>query len=283
MAKVYEALRRAEEERKRKIAGGVTPVPAVEWDPTPETAPKPRKSVASLFRRKPAAGKGTASMGGTADANRRRIALLEPESFIAEQFRMLRSRIDSLAAESPLKTIAITSANAAEGKSNVAINLGVVTSMGVGQRILLVDCDMRRPMIHRSLGVEPQQGLAEVLTGRCSVDDAIIKVEGTNLDILGVRLQPQNPSELLASREMRDLLEEVRGRYDRVILDTPATLGLPDSKIVAGLCDGYLMVVRAGQTPREEVEAALEVLDRGRAIGLVLNGAEMGHERYAYY
>jgi capsular exopolysaccharide synthesis family protein len=283
MAKVYEALRRAEEERKRKVAGDVAPVPAVEWDPSPETAPPPKKSMRDRFRRRSGAEKRVAIAGGAADANRRRIALLEPESFIAEQFRMLRSRIDSLSAESMLKTIAITSANAGEGKSNVAINLAVVTSMGVDQRILLVDCDMRRPMIHRSLGVDPQVGLAEVLLGRASADDAILKVEGTNLDLLGVRLQPPNPSELLGSREMRDLVEELAGRYDRIILDTPATLGLPDSKIVAGLCDAYLMVVRAGETAREEVEAALEVLDRRRALGLVLNGAELGHERYAYY
>jgi capsular exopolysaccharide synthesis family protein len=283
MAKVYEALRRAEEERKRKIAGGVAPIPAVEWDPTPESAPRPRRSLASFFRGKSLAEKRFANAGSAIEANRRRIALLEPDSFIAEQFRMLRSRIDSINTETPLKSIAITSANAGEGKSNVAINLAVVTAMGVRQRTLLMDCDMRRPMIHRSLGIEPQMGLAEVLTGRCSAQDAIVKVEGTSLDLLGVRLQPPNPSELLGSREMRDLMVELGSRYDRIILDTPATLGLPDSKIVAGLCDAYLMVVRAGETAREEVEAALEVLDRRRAVGLVLNGAELGHERYAYY
>jgi len=285
MAKVYEALRRAEEERKRKIAGGVAPVPAVEWDPSPDSAPKPRRSLRGFLQRKLGGERrvDAAPGGGAADANRRRIALLEPESFIAEQFRMLRSRIDSLASETTLKTIAVTSANAGEGKSNVAINLAIVTSMSVGHRVLLVDCDMRRPMIHRSLCIDPQLGLAEVLTGRCNAAEAIVKVEGTNLDLLGVRMQPPNPSELLGSREMRDMLADVSGRYDRIILDTPATLGLPDSKIVAGLCDAYLMVVRAGETAREEVEAALEVLDRRRALGLVLNGADLGHERYAYY
>jgi Mrp family chromosome partitioning ATPase len=82
---------------------------------------------------------------------------------------------------------------------------------------------------------------------------------------------------------MRDLIAEVSERYDRVFLDTPATLGLPDSKIISEFCDGCLLVVRAGATSRDDVEAALEVLDRRRVVGLVLNGAEMGHERYAYY
>ena len=283
MAKVYEALRRAEEERRRKISGGVASVPAVEWDPTPQTAPKASNMFKTLLRRTTGTGRPGGQLDTAADANKRRIALLEPDSFIAEQFRMLRSRIDSMATEGRLKTIAVTSANAGEGKSNVSVNLAIVTAMCVGRKVLLIDCDLRRPTIHRSLGLDPPVGLAEVLMGRCSADDAILKVEGTTLDVLGVRLQPQNPSELLGSPEMRRLLEELSDRYDRIILDTPATLGLPDSKIIGGLCDGYLIVVRAGETAREDVEAALEVLDRQRAVGLVLNGAEMGHERYAYY
>lgn len=283
MAKVYEALRRAEEERKRRVAGGGASIPAVDWDPTPQTAPRPKGRIANLLRRRTSAEKRVSRSTASAEANKRRIALLEPDSFIAEQFRMLRSRLDSLAAETPLRTIAVASANAGEGKSNVSVNLAIVTALSVGRRVLLIDCDMRRPTIHRSLGVEPEQGLAEVLMGRCTPAEAIVKVEGTHLDLLGVRMQPQNPSELLGSQEMRRLLEDVSQRYDWIILDTPATLGLPDSKIIVGLCDGFLMVVRAGETAREDVEAALEVLDRRRAVGLVLNGAEMGHERYAYY
>ena len=288
MAKVYEALRRAEEERKRKVSRGVSPAPApaVEWEPEkPRGAKAERgKGFGKLLRRKGSVETPVPVGGaGAADLNRRRIALLEPESFIAEQFRMLRSRLDSMGAETPIRTIAIASANSGEGKSNVSINLAVVTAMSMGRKVLLIDCDMRRPSIHRSLGVNPEMGLAELLMGRCGTDDAIVKIEGTSLELLGVRRHPQNPSELLGSRGMRDLLEELRGRYDRIILDTPATLGLPDSKIVAGLCDGYLMVVRAGDTAREDVEAALEVLDRSRALGLVLNGAEISRDRYAYY
>jgi capsular exopolysaccharide synthesis family protein len=282
MAKIYEALRRAEEERKLKTHGASEQLPALKWDSTPGAASK-RTKLGKIFRRKASAEKRSEPERSSVEANKRRIALLEPGSFIAEQFRMLRSRVDSLAIERPLKTIAITSANSGDGKSNVAINLAVVTAMSVGRRVLLVDCDMRRPMVHRSLGVEPKLGLAEVLSGRANADDAIFRVDAANLDLLGVRMQPQNPSELLGSSEMRILVEQLAGRYDRIILDTPAALGLPDAKIVAGLCDAYLMVVRAGGTAREEVEAALEVLDRRRAVGLVLNGADMGHEGYAYY
>jgi capsular exopolysaccharide synthesis family protein len=155
--------------------------------------------------------------------------------------------------------------------------------MSVGRQTLLVDCDMRRPKIHRTLGLEPQAGLAEVLLDRASLDDAILKVEGLNLHVLPVREHPPNPSELLASTQMANLMEELSGRYDRTILDTPAALGLPDAKTVSELSDGIVLVVRAFSTPREEVQTALDVLDRRRVLGLVLNGTETNRERYGYY
>jgi len=284
MAKVYEALRRAEEERKRKAQGQETPVVAVEWDSTPATAPPPRRRgrVRSWFGRRSDAD-AVAGAGGATDMNKRRISLLQPESYVAEQFRVLRGRIDSLAAERPIKSVAITSPNANEGKSTAAINLATVTAMSVGSQVLLMDCDLRRPSVHRSLGLEPQLGLAEVLRDEASMDEAVLKMESLNLDVLAVRGQPSNPSELLASARMRSLVEEASDRYDRIILDTPATLGVPDAKIVSELCDGLVMVVRAGVTPREHVEAALDVLDRRRLLGLVLNGAERGGEREGYY
>jgi len=217
------------------------------------------------------------------DANKRRIALLQPDSYVAEQYRSLRGRIDSLASQRPLKTLAVTSANSGEGKSTCSLNLATVTAMSVGRNVLLVDCDLRRPKVHWTLGLQPQVGLAEVLLNQATVDEAILKLEGVNLDVLPVRSIPSNPSELLASPEMRRLIEEVAGRYDRVILDTPACLGLPDAKSISELCDGLVMVVRADVTPQEEVQAALDILDRRRVVGLVLNGSEATREQYGYY
>jgi len=217
------------------------------------------------------------------EANRRRIALLQPDSYVAEQYRSLRGRIDALASQRPLKTLAVTSANSGEGKSTCSVNLASVTAMSVGRSVLLIDCDLRRPKIHWTLGLQPQVGLAEVLMNQASVDDAIQKLDGVNLDVLPVRSVPSNPSELLGSAEMRKLTEEVAGRYDRVILDTPACLGLPDAKSISEMCDGLVMVVRAGVTPQEDVKAALDILDRSRVVGLVLNGSEASQEQYGYY
>jgi len=214
--------------------------------------------------------------------NKRRFALLQPDSFVAEQFRMLRARIDALSAERPLRTLAIASALGGEGKTTAAVNLALVSAMGVGRRILLVDCDLRRPCIHTTLGLRPEAGLAEVLTEQASLDQALLKVDGTSLDVLPVRGTPTNPSELLSSPRMRALIEDFAQRYDRVILDTPPALSLPDAKILSELTDGFVLVVQADSTPGEDVEAALDVLARTRALGVVLNGAEANGQRYGY-
>ena len=158
----------------------------------------------------------------------------------------------------------------------------MVTSLSLGRRVLLIDCDLRRPKVHRALRLQPEWCLAEVLSGDCSLDDAITSVDGLNLDVLAVRNKPSNPSELLASSHMAELIQRVSERYDRVVIDTPAALGLPDAKSVADLCDGIVMVVRADRTPQEDTQTVLEILDRSRVLGLILNGAIVDQGRYGY-
>ncbi len=281
MAKVYDALRRAEEERKRRAAQPAARALAEpEWEPAGHSV-QPRR--VAFWKRWLAAlaGPGRRS-GGPADVNRRRISLLQPDSYAAEQFRALRGRIDSIAAQRRIRSIAITSALPGEGKTTSAVNLAVVTAMSVGRRVLLVDCDLRKPKVHQSLGLRPEAGLAEVLTDTRSMDQVVLKVEGVNLEVLAVRGRPPNPSELLASSRMRELVEEMTQRYDRVILDTPAALGLPDSKTVSELCDGLVIVVRAGVTSNRDVQATLDLMDRSRLLGLVVNGAQIDQSRYGY-
>ncbi len=281
MPKHYEALQRAEQERRRKVTGVDAPVPAAVSFEGPARPPPRAKAggfLSRLFRDRKGPGAEE-----TNEANKRRIALLQPDSYVAEQYRSLRGRIDSLAAQRPLKTLAVTSANSGEGKSTCSVNLASVNAMSVGRSVLLIDCDLRRPKIHWTLGLQPQVGLAEVLLNQATLEEAIQKLDGVNLDIMPVRSVPSNPSELLASPEMRKLIEEVAVKYDRVILDTPACLGLPDAKSISELCDGLVMVVRAGVTSQEEVQAALDILDRRRVVGLVLNGSEVSREQYGYY
>jgi len=272
MAKHYEALQRAEAQRRRKLVGEPAPLAPTEWDTTPATVPKSK--VGLLERFSPFSRQARSPDETVSQLNKRRIAMLQPESFAAEQFRTLRGRIDSLAAQQLIKTVAVVSANPGEGKSMASINLAIVTSMSVGRRVLLVDCDFRKPKIHTSLGIEPSVGLAEVLDGSAKVEDAIAKVDMLNMDVLPVRTRPRNPSELLASEAMSETIAKLGEVYDQIILDTPACLGLPDAKTVSEVSDGIVLIVRAGVTPKQDIEAVLEVLDQRRILGLLLNGTE---------
>jgi capsular exopolysaccharide synthesis family protein len=290
MGKVYDALRRAEEQRTQRVretaAAPVTPlipdVPVATGEspvpmPPPSTAARPPRK--RFWKRWFA--RSSASLAETVGGlNKRRIAMLQPESYVAEQFRTLRGRIDALAAQQPLRTIAVTSAVAGEGKTTAAINLALVSAMSVGRRVLLVDCDLRRPKVHQSLGLRVDAGLGELLEGQAALEEAIIEIEGSHLEVLPVRSLPPNPSELLASSRMNELVEQLAQSYDRVILDVPAVLGMPDAKTITDLCDGMIFVVKADSTAAEEVTTALEVVDRRRVLGMVLNGEVGGADRY---
>ena len=284
MGKVYDALKRAEEQRGRRLHEAATPVlPELEPERAappgaPHREPPRARSLAflaGLGRSQPPVVQETA-----ATLNKRRIVLLQPESFVAEQFRTLRARLDSLAASRPIRTLGVTSALPGDGKTLASIGLAVVNAMQPGRRVLLVDCDLRKPSVAASLGLRVDAGLAEVLTESAPLEQALLRVEGHELEVLPVRAVPQNPSELLASDGMRKLLETLSGRYDRVILDLPPTLGLPDAKTMSELCDGVIFVVRADVTPEPEIASALDVLDRRRVLGLVMNGSEPLASRY---
>jgi capsular exopolysaccharide synthesis family protein len=280
MARIYDALQRAEEDRKRLLGDKSNRPAPLEAEPVGPAVERIDRKPA--WKRSGEVLTPRPGPDGSAELNKRRIALLQPESYIAEQFRALRGRIDAIASQRPITTISITSAFPGEGKTTCAINLAIVTAMSLGRRVLLIDCDLRRPKIHPVLGLNPETGLAEVLAGASSIDEAIVRAEGVALDVLPVCGRPANPSELLGSPEMNRLIEEISGRYDRVILDTPAALGLPDAKTVSDLCDGTVMVVRADTTGRSDLEAVLEILDRKRILGLLINGVDVDQGRYGY-
>jgi protein-tyrosine kinase len=280
MAKVYDALRRAEEERMRLVGAESTRAAPLNSEPVGPAAEKEDRN--PLWNRAGSGAPAGAVPDGSAEVNKRRIALLQPDSYIAEQFRGLRGRIDAISSQRPLRTISVTSAFPGEGKTTCAVNLAIVSDLSLATRVLLIDCDLRRPKVHTSLGLQPKVGLGEVLTGQATLDDALMSFDGANLDVLPVRSRPSNPSELLGSPEMTQLVAEVSNRYDRVILDTPAALGLPDAKVVSDLCDGMVLVVRADVTSQSDVQAVLEILDRRRLLGMLINGVDVPEGRYGY-
>lgn len=243
----------------------------VDWDGSGDGEDRKPSFFRRLLRRRKSANGAGLALQLAQDA-KRRIALEQPYSSATEQFRTLRGRIDALARQRPIRTIAVSSANEGEGKSTSSISLALVSAMSVDSRVLLVDCDLRMPSIDRSLELEAEAGLCEILQGQVPLEEAVVRVEESTLDVICVKSQPINPSELLASEAMRQFVDEVSGSYDRVILDTPVCLGLPDAKSVSDLCDGVVLVVRAGVTTLDDIESCLDLLDRRRILGLVLNG-----------
>jgi polysaccharide biosynthesis transport protein len=185
-----------------------------------------------------------------------------------EAFRKLRTNLQFPEGGRPHRAVVVTSATVGEGKSTTACNLALALADS-GCRVLLVDLNLRRPDVDRYLQMEPGAGAANVLAGRIAFHRAVMRwVEG-GLDVLPAGPVPVNPSELLTSRAMGALLDEVRAKYDFVILDTPAILPVTDAAAVAARADGAVLVVRHGRTSEEEVAGAVSGLE---AVGAKLLG-----------
>ncbi|MBW2593388.1 MAG: polysaccharide biosynthesis tyrosine autokinase [Deltaproteobacteria bacterium] len=212
------------------------------------------------------------------------ITLKSPKSTASESFRGIRTGILYSSADRPPQVILVTSAGPSEGKTVCAANLAV-TMAQAGSRVLLIDCDMRRPRVHKMFDQSRDQGLSSVLVGNVDVREAIINTGVENLDILPVGPIPPNPSEILGSRKMVDLIEGLKKDYVRIVLDSPPVTAVTDAVILAQEADGTILVIRAGDTPRQIVQNGLTQLQSVNAgiLGAVLNGIKTGRDSYYYY
>jgi capsular exopolysaccharide synthesis family protein len=212
-----------------------------------------------------------------------REVLASATSLAAEQYRMIRAKLMRLKTERPLTAVAITSAVVGEGKSTTSSNLAYVLSRSVGQRVVLVDCDLRRPALHRLFGQPIGPGLADVLRDGHSADDILRPLEDGRLWLLTSGRPPSNPSELLGSEAMDRLLDHLRSRFEFIILDVPPVLPLADPFVLGCKADGLVMVIRAGRTPRDVVTMALDNIPRDRLVGVVLNDVQADDSPYQRY
>ena len=203
----------------------------------------------------------------------RLVGLTAPRSFEADQYRILKHRIERQAGGT-LRTLAITSATVGEGKTITAINLAAAYAQTHEIRTLLVDADMRRPAVVRRLGLDPtaHAGLAELLARpETPIDTVIGRWLDQNLWILPAGRLPDDPYRLLESPALEELVASLSRRFDRVIFDLPPVLPVLDGRLVSRWVDGVLMVVAAKRTARRLVEEATRVVEPERLIGLVLN------------
>jgi polysaccharide biosynthesis transport protein len=206
-----------------------------------------------------------------------------PQTKLAELFRGLRTQI-MFTAGSEAKVLSITSAKSGDGKSTVAANLACSLAQ-TGRRVLLIDCDMRRPTVASTLGLSSKLGLREILDGTIEFSDAIQTTEAVNLSVIGAGAIPKNPAELLDSRVFDDFLELVREKFDLVLLDCPPLLPVSDPSIVIPKTDGVLMVVRLDAQSRPQSKRVSEILDglSARVLGLVINRSPKLKDKYGYY
>ena len=206
-----------------------------------------------------------------------------PHDF-GEAFRSLRTSLVFTNGTEGKRMIAVTSSQPLEGKTTTACNLAVALALG-GSRVMLIDADMRRPGLHRTMGLQNEIGLSHVLTGQARVREAVQRTSEPNLYVMTAGRTPPNPSELLSSSRMQNLIANLRsGPFDWVIIDTPPVLAVTDAVIIAPYVSGLVFVVGSEMTRRAHAERAIQTIQSGKPniIGAVLNRVDLNRNKYYY-
>ncbi|WP_239015067.1 GumC family protein [Archangium violaceum] len=206
-----------------------------------------------------------------------------PRSPAAEMCRAIRTNLLFMSPDKPFRSVVVSSAGPSEGKSTVVINLGMVMAQ-TGTRVLLMDTDMRRPRLHKAFGIPDDVGVSSLVVGEGSLERAIKSTDVPNLFVLPCGPIPPNPAELLHSRAFSELLDELRERFDCILLDSPPLGPVSDALVLSKQTDGILLVLKAGSTHRDHAKRAIRALRdvKARVIGALLNDADGKNGRYDY-
>ena len=299
MSRIHEALKKAEQERGTVQAAEPAPV-SREMAGTSTAAASP---TAEGFSTSPEMASPTASASRLSSEYLRfddlRTHCAHPEWVLdpnvnvffnpglsphgAEQFRTLRSRLYQIRATQPLRTLLVTSSVPGEGKTFVTSNLAQAFVRQPDRRVLIIDADLRCPRLHAPLGAPTTPGLTDYLRG--DVDELSVIQHGQegNLCFIAGGKQVKDPSELLSNGMLKKLLDRVTPVFDWVLLDSPPCLPVADATILADVCDGILLIVRAGKTPTEVAQRASQELQGKNVVGVVLNAVEESHLYGTYY
>jgi capsular exopolysaccharide synthesis family protein len=209
----------------------------------------------------------------------------KPQSVLAEAYRALRTSILLSLAPHPPKLLLIASSQAGEGKTSTALNLAQSLAQRKGE-VVIVDGDLRKGGVAKSLGIDNARGMSSILTGTDHLNDALQQFPGLpNLWVLPSGPVPPNPAELVGSDRMAELLKELSGRFEHVIIDSPPVLVVTDGTILAGLVDGVVLVAESGRTHRAGLMRTRAILENAgaRILGVVLNKLDMQREGYYGY
>lgn len=223
---------------------------------------------------------------GSARFDEHLVVLTDPNSIASEQYRVLRSRMEHLSQEKGARTFIVTSPVVGEGKSMTTANLALSLSQSRDRRVALVDCDLRRPSLHRLFGMRMREGFIDVLEERTPLETALIPIEHPLLPPGGLSFLPAGKAnaaspEWLGSSKTDKLITLLSERFDLVLFDTPPILPLADAAVLGGKVDGALLVLRAGRTSTETLSLAMQSVDLQNWVGVILNGVDF--ERSSQY
>ncbi|MDI7744026.1 CpsD/CapB family tyrosine-protein kinase [Lysinibacillus fusiformis] len=215
---------------------------------------------------------------------RKLITVANPKSIVSEQFRTIRTNINFSMPDQDLKTLLVTSSTPGEGKSTNSSNIGVVFAQE-GKKVLMIDADMRKPTAHHTFGVKNGQGLSSLLTRQSDLNTVIQNTAVENLSIIPSGPIPPNPAELLTSKTMDSLIEELSAQFDMIIFDAPPVLSVADAQILSNKCDGTVLVVNAGEAEKDGVLKAKEALTKSKAniLGVIMNNYAFERDHYYYH
>lgn len=211
------------------------------------------------------------------------VAIDDPSSMVAEQYRLLAARLEGLWKQPGFKKVGITSTLPGEGKSLTTINVACVLAKDFGRRVLVIDGDFRRPSLWQFVGNRPAKGLSDVIANRRDADSLVRRLRYEHLGLLQVGQAPINSTRLWKSDAIKHLLAHYGAQYDYLIVDTPPVLTVVDTTLIADLMDGVVVVVRSGMTPKAMLQKALASLPRAKLVGTVFNGAKRLHSPSYYY
>lgn len=219
-----------------------------------------------------------------ADAPSSLVTVVQPRSPVSEAYRQLRTNIQFYSLDRPIQTLLLTSASPEDGKSTTLANLAV-TFAETGRSVIAVDCDLRRPSLHRLFSLANDGGLTTLIREEKTFDELILPTDVPHLRVLPSGPLPPNPSELLGSQRMERVVDSLRGSADIVLFDSPPTISVTDAAILGAKMDGVLLVVSVGKTKRDHVTRAKRLLERvnAKVLGVVLNNVKFDGSLYRYY
>lgn len=288
MSEIFSWLKRAEVERRKGFVDLTDEPVDIDFEEESAAAKAEDSAPLSLSAQTPvepfAAGRFDLSK-----ADHRIRSVLDPHTLEGEQYRLLRSKLSLMQKDQGIKVLLVTSSVPGEGKTFTACSLACVLALEPGKRVLLIDCDLRRPRVCSEFGliqVEPAQGLTQVLRGDLRIDEALFKANEGNLYLLPAGSEAQNPAELLSSPHLERSLNSISASFDWVIVDAPPVLAMADSSIIAPLCDGVLLVIQMENTPTKVITQSIQRIGQDRVLGLILNRVRQikgSHYYYNYY